>query len=79
MMSFGPDTEVTVDEYIYAPGRDDLKFSARITRGTLSLISGVIARLKPDAASVTTPTGTIGIRGTHVAVKVVPQAAGERK
>lgn len=72
VMSFGPDTEVTVDEYLYSPGRGDLKFGANMTKGSLQMVSGVIAKLKPDAASLKTPTGTIGIRGTHFAVKIEP-------
>lgn len=69
-MSFGPDTEVTVDEFLYAPGRGDLKFNANMTKGTLQVVSGVIAKLRPDAATVKTPTGTIGVRGTHFVVRV---------
>jgi len=72
VMSFGPDTEVTVDEYLYAPGKGDLKFGASMTKGSLNMVSGVIAKLKPEAAGLKTPTGTIGIRGTHIAVKVEP-------
>lgn len=65
MMSLGPDTEIVVDEYLYAPGRGDLKLSATMTRGTLQYISGIIAKLKPDAVSVKTPVGIIGVRGTR--------------
>jgi hypothetical protein len=65
MMSFGPDTEIVVDEYLYAPGKGDLKLGATLTRGTLQYISGVIAKLKPDAVSVKTPVGIIGVRGTR--------------
>jgi hypothetical protein len=72
VMSFGPDTEVTIDEYLYSPGKGDLKFGANMTKGSLQMVSGVIAKLKPDAASLKTPTGTIGIRGTNFAVKVEP-------
>ncbi len=70
LMSFGPDTELTVDEYIYAPADDQLKLSTRLMRGTLNYLSGVIAKLKPDAVSVRTPTGVIGVRGTQFVVKV---------
>jgi hypothetical protein len=70
VMSFGPDTELTVDEYLYAPGKGDLKFGASMSKGTLQVVSGVIAKLKPDAATLKTPTGTIGVRGTHFLVKV---------
>lgn len=72
VMSFGPDTEVTVDEYLYAPGKGDLKFSASMGKGTLNVVSGVIAKLRPEAAALKTPTGTIGIRGTQFAVKIEP-------
>jgi len=69
VMSFGPDTEVTVDEYLYAPANDELKLVARLAKGTLHYISGVIAKLKPEAVSVKTPTGVIGVRGTRFLVK----------
>jgi hypothetical protein len=72
VVSIGPDTELTVDEYFYGPGKDNLRFGASMTRGTLDFISGVIARLRPEAVVVKTPTGTIGVRGTHFAVKVEP-------
>lgn len=70
VMSFGPDTELSVDEYLYAPAQDKLKLGSRLSKGSLNYVSGVIAKLKPDAVSVETPTGTIGIRGTQFVVKV---------
>ncbi|MFZ2169818.1 MAG: FecR domain-containing protein [Methylococcaceae bacterium] len=69
VMSFGPDTEVTVDEYHYAPAKGDLKLVTSIAKGTLHYISGVIAKLKPEAVTVKTPTAIIGVRGTHFLVK----------
>ena len=65
IMSFGPDTELVVDEYLYAPGNGGLKLGASMTRGTLQYISGVIARLKPEAVTLKTPVGIIGVRGTR--------------
>ena len=73
VMSFGPDTELTVDEYLYAPAKGDLKFASSMSKGTLNVVSGVIAKLKPESVSVKTPTGTIGVRGTNYVVKVEPQ------
>ena len=72
VMSFGPDTELTVDEYLYAPGKGDLKLQASMAKGTLQVVSGVIAKLKPDSVALKTPAGIIGVRGTHFAVKVEP-------
>lgn len=72
VMSFGPDTELTVDDYAYAPNKGNLKLGASLAKGTLAYLSGAIAKIKPDAVSVKTPTGTIGVRGTHFVVRVEP-------
>ncbi len=70
VMSFGPDTELMVDEYLYAPAQGELKLSTRLLRGTLNYLSGVIAKLRPDAVTIKTPTGIIGVRGTQFVAKV---------
>ncbi|NJD26130.1 MAG: hypothetical protein FIB06_12065 [Betaproteobacteria bacterium] len=70
VMSFGPSTELTVDEYLYAPSQGKLKMGSKLSKGSMNYVSGVIAKLQPDAVSVTTPTGTIGVRGTHFVVRV---------
>lgn len=73
VMSFGPDTELSVDEYLYSPNKGKLKLGASLAKGTLAYLSGAIARIKPDAVTVKTPTGTIGVRGTHFVVRVEPE------
>jgi hypothetical protein len=70
VMSFGPNTELTVDEYLYAPSQGKLKLGSKLSKGSMNYVSGVIAKLQPDAVSVKTPTGTIGVRGTNFLVKV---------
>ena len=75
LMSFGPDTELTVDEYLFAPAQGQFKLGARLDKGSLNYLSGVIAKLKPDAVSVKTPTGTIGVRGTQFLVNVQAPAS----
>lgn len=73
VMSFGPNTELTVDDYLYAPNQGKLKLGASLAKGTLAYLSGAIAKIKPEAVTVKTPTGTIGVRGTHFVVKVEPE------
>lgn len=70
VMSFGADTRFTVDEYLYAPAQGKLKFSSKMTKGSLNYVSGVIEKLKPDAVTVGTPSGIIGVRGTQFLLKV---------
>jgi hypothetical protein len=70
LMSFGPNTLLTVDEYLYEPAEGKLKLGVSMGKGTLNYVSGVIAKLKPEAVSVKTPTGMIGVRGTQFLLKV---------
>jgi hypothetical protein len=70
MMSFGPDTELTVDEYLYEPAQGQLKLGTSLAKGSLNYVSGVIAKLKPEAVAVKTPTGIIGVRGTQFLARV---------
>lgn len=70
LMSFGPDTEMTVDEYLFAPTQGQLKLGTRLDKGSLNYVSGLIAKLKPEAVTVKTPTGTIGVRGTQFLLNV---------
>ncbi|SFB71972.1 FecR family protein [Polaromonas sp. OV174] len=70
VMSFGPDTEMTVDEYVYAPAQGQLKLATQMGKGTLNYVSGVIAKLKPEAVTIKTPSGIIGVRGTQFLLQV---------
>ncbi len=69
-LSIGPDTSLTIDEYVFDPGEKDAAFLSRMARGTLLYVSGLIAKLSPESTSVETPVGTIGIRGTKLLVEI---------
>jgi hypothetical protein len=69
-ISIGPGSEVRIDEFLFAPDQDQLSFAARVAQGTLLYVSGVIARLAPERVAVTTPEGTVGVRGTTFLVRV---------
>ncbi|AZN38012.1 FecR family protein [Iodobacter ciconiae] len=70
MMSFGPDTQLTVDEFLYVPAQGKLSLVSMLARGTMNYVSGAIAKMQPDAVSIKTPAGIIGVRGTQFVVKV---------
>ncbi len=72
VMSIGPDTQLTLDQYVFAPREGRLGLGASLLRGTLNYVSGQIAKLRPDAVNVNTPTGMIGVRGTQFVVRVDP-------
>ena len=68
VMSLGPNAEMVIDEYLFEPGNEQLGLGVRLLRGTMQFISGVIAKLRPEAVKVKTATGTIGVRGTRFLV-----------
>ncbi len=72
VLSFGPHSELTLDDYRFAPAADELHLRATLNRGTLNLITGDMARLDPQAVAVETPEGRVGVRGGQVLMKVTP-------
>lgn len=69
--SLGPSSEVALDSFVYNPTEGALGMAASIARGSMAFLSGKIAAFKPDAVAVSTPTATIGIRGTLFAIDSV--------
>ncbi len=69
-VSIGPNTQITIDEYLFSPNESKLSLVLRILQGTVSFLSGQIAKLAPDSVKLNVPDATIGVRGTHVLIKV---------
>ncbi len=70
ILSLGPNSEIVIDEYVFAPEKGLLSMIARMVRGTASYLSGLIGRLAPESVKFLTPDATVGIRGTQFLVKV---------
>ena len=71
VLSLGSNSTLIIEEFLFAPAEGKLKFVGRIVKGTISYLSGLIAKLSPESARFKTPEATIGIRGTHFAVQVL--------
>jgi hypothetical protein len=71
-LSLGPNSEVKVDRYVYAPGEGGLGMVLKFVRGVAVYVSGRMAKLAPDSIRLETPSGIVGVRGTTVAIKVGP-------
>ncbi len=67
-ISLGPKSQITLTSYVFEPRSGKFAFVADMTRGTLMFISGLITKLSPDAVSLHTPVGTLGVRGTRFLV-----------
>jgi hypothetical protein len=68
--SAGPDTRLELSRFRFNPTTQDGEFLAGLDRGTLTVISGQIAKRSHEAMKIKTPTTILGFRGTRVAVKV---------
>jgi hypothetical protein len=69
-LSIGPGSRLVLRKFLFSPSEGEFALVARITRGTMAYLSGLIGTLAPEKARFETPTATIGIRGTRFAVKV---------
>lgn len=72
-LSLGAESRLSVDEYLFTGAGDDDSSEVTLLRGTLSFVSGLIARLRPGAAKVKASEATLAIRGTHLLVRSVPE------
>jgi hypothetical protein len=70
IVSLGPGSEFVVEDFLFEPLDARLSFVVRLYRGVMSFISGQIAKLAREKVRIETPHATVGIRGTHVLVKV---------
>jgi hypothetical protein len=68
--SAGPRSHIELEQFQFDPTTYDGAFSTKMQHGTLSIISGHIAKRSPDAMKVRTPTTILGVRGTKVLLKV---------
>ncbi|NNF83992.1 MAG: hypothetical protein HKM29_02425 [Deltaproteobacteria bacterium] len=77
-LSLGPESRLSIDEFLFSPAEGKLGLLARISRGTMAYLSGLIGKLAPESARFETPTASIGIRGTYFAVRVEEPASKVR-
>jgi hypothetical protein len=72
-LSLGPNSEVRLDMFRYAPAEGALALAMRFLRGVAVYVSGQIAKLAPDSIRLEAPSAIVGVRGTTLAIHVVPE------
>ena len=70
VLTLGPETRFTIDEFIFNPAEKEVSFIGNIIKGTISFLSGAIGRISPESVKIKTPTATLGLRGTKILVEV---------
>lgn len=68
LLSAGPNSALSLDGYAFDSTTNQGRLDTSLNKGTLSVISGRIAKQSPDAMTVRTPNAILGVRGTEFVV-----------
>ena len=69
-IALGPNSELKIDRFVFQPADGKFDLLIRLTRGVMAYISGKIAQFSPESVRVETPVGTVGLRGTELAISL---------
>jgi hypothetical protein len=70
LLSAGPNSRLDLSQYGFNTTTHQGHLNARLHGGTLSMVSGKLAKQSPDAVRITTPTAVLAVRGTEFFVEV---------
>lgn len=70
LVSLGSNTEFVIEKYTFIPAEEKISFIAKIIKGTMTCLTGLIPKLNPDAMKIKAKSASIGIRGTHFVISV---------
>lgn len=68
LISSGANAQVVISEFAFNPTTQSGGIVVSVLRGVSAFVSGLVAKTSPTAMRVTTPTATLGIRGTEFIV-----------
>jgi hypothetical protein len=73
-LSAGANTVLELNRFAFNTTTHDGVLDATVKRGSLAVISGKLAKANPDAVRFSTPTTTLGVRGTEFIIEVGDKA-----
>jgi len=71
LLSAGPNSVLAIDKFVFDSTTNQGAFESTLSKGTLSAVSGKIAKQSPGAMKVKTPVAVLGVRGTEFVVRAV--------
>jgi hypothetical protein len=78
VLTLRPDSSVTLTQFKFEETGGDA-FFAKLLKGALRSVSGLIGKSHPQNVKFATQTATIGIRGTDFEVVILPEDAGDAR
>jgi len=70
LISTGANSQLALKKFVFNASTQEGNILVSVLRGVTAMVSGLVAKTNPNAMQVTTPTATIGIRGTEFIVEV---------
>ena len=71
-LSLGPNSEMKLERFTFQPADSGFGLVLKFVKGAATYVSGRIAKLAPDSVRLETPAAIIGVRGTTLAINVLP-------
>jgi hypothetical protein len=71
-LSLGPNSEMKLERFTFQPADSGFGLVLKFVKGAATYVSGRIAKLAPDSIRLETPAAIIGVRGTTLAINVLP-------
>ena len=69
LLTLGPGSSLGLDGYSFDPKTHDGSFLSSLSKGMLSVVTGLIARRQPEQFAVKTRVSTMGVRGTEFIIE----------
>ncbi|MGD0275588.1 MAG: FecR domain-containing protein [Syntrophales bacterium] len=70
VLSLGPKSRIDLTKFAFEPAENKLAFAAKVKKGTMVYLTGLIAKLNHKSVHFETPNAVCGVRGTHFAIIV---------
>lgn len=70
LVSLGPNSQLVIEQYAFNQQSQDGNIAFRFLKGSFAVVSGLLAKIQPEKSKFSTPTATIGIRGTEFVVRI---------
>lgn len=70
LLSAGPNSELSIDQFVFDTTTHQGAFDASLKHGTLAIVSGKLVKERPEAMRVKTPAAIMGVRGTEFLIRV---------
>ena len=68
LLTAGPNSKIVINNFAFNSTTHAGIVDASVKRGTLSVVSGKIAKQSPDAVKFRTPAAILGVRGTEFVI-----------